>query len=371
MIKGSKSWLVAVVLIMALLFTGCSQKQIESAEPSGVPVTVANVEQKTVPLDVQAIATVEPYSTVDIKAQISGQVETVHFREGDYVQKGQLLFTIDQRPFRAALREAEAALARQKAEAANAHAQAARYRKLLQEGVVAAERAEQVQTEAEALSSAVEADEAAVENARLQLAYTTIRAPINGRTGSLMLHEGNLVKANADDPMVVIHQIEPIYVSFSVPEDRLDEIKQHAARESLTVLAKVPGSDEPERGSLTFVDNKVDRQTGTILLKGTFANREKRLWPGQFVNAVLRLSEQKNAIVVPTEAVQTGQEGQYVFVVRPNQTAEMRPIVVERELARETVVRQGLEVGETVVTDGQMRLVPDAPVRIKGGGEGS
>jgi len=306
---------------------------------------------------------------VGVKPQITGEIVGVHFTEGQDVKKGQLLFTFDPRPFEADLLRAEATLAQDEAKLKNAEVEAHRYTKLVEAGVVAKEQAEQIQTNHEALVATVKADRAQVEYARVQLIYTKIYSPMDGRTGNLMLHRGTVVKANPDNPIITINQINPIYVTFSVPQQVLPEIKQHMAREKLKVTATIQGQEErPEAGTLTFVDNNVDLNTGTIKLKGTFANSERRLWPGQYVNVALTLAEQLNAIVVPTQAIQTGQNGSYVFVVKPDLTAESRPVKVERNVDNQAVIESGLSAGEKVVTDGQIRLVPGSKVEIKNGG---
>ncbi len=355
-----------VVFLLLLAVAGCSRAKVESANRPPVPVRVATVVRRTVPLDVRVIGAGEAYSTVSIKAQVSGELVGVHFREGDFVKKGQLLFRIDRRPFDAALQQAEANLARDKAQATNARQQAQRYEKLYQEGVASREQYDQLQTSADAADAAVRADEAAVAYAKLQLQYCFIYSPIDGRTGSLMVHVGNLVKANDVPILLVINQINPIYVNFSVPEDTLAEVKKYMAAGPLKVRAIIPDDPQhPEQGLLSFVDNAVDNTTGTIKLKGTFPNANRRLWPGQFVNVVLTLAEQRDAIVVPSQAVQNGQEGQYVFVVKADDTAEARPVVVGRRLEAETIILKGVVPGERVVTDGQLGLVSGAKVEIK------
>lgn len=361
----------AACLLGLLAGAGCSKRQDPRAAPPPVPVLVARVVEKTVPVEVRAIGTVEAYSTVSIKAQVSGEVTQVHFREGQDVRKGQLLFTIDRRPFDAALHQAEANLARDQAQEALAEVQARRYNRLFQEGVSAKEQADQMQANADALKAAVLADKAAVEYAKLQLAYCFIYSPIDGRTGSLMVHVGNLVKANDVPVLVVINQIRPIYVDFSPPEDVLPQVKRHMALGRLRVEASRP--DEPrhrEAGYLSFLDNAVDNTTGTVRLKGTFENTDHRLWPGEFVNVVLTLAEQPNALLVPSQAVQTGQGGQFVFVVKSDQTVESRPVVVSRILEGNAIVDRGVSLGEVVVTDGQLGLVPGARVQIKTGSQG-
>jgi multidrug efflux system membrane fusion protein len=358
-------------LLGLLVAAGCSKPQAAPAGPPVVPVTVATVVQKTVPVQVTAIGNVEAYSTVSIKAQVSGIITEVHFREGQDVHKGQLLFTIDKRPFEAALHEAIANLARDRARAENARIQARRYEKLLAEGVVSSQQNDQAVADADSLDATVRADEAAVERAKLNLAYCTIKSPMDGRTGSLMIHPGGLVKENDVPVLLVINQLNPIYVNFAVPEQYLADVKKYMAERKLKVQAFVPDDPKrPEEGPLTFVDNAVDNTTGTIHLKATFVN-QRRLWPGQYVNVVLTLTAQPNAVVVPAQTVQTGQSGQYVFVVKSDNTVESRPVVPGRTVQGETIIEKGLQPGEVVVTDGQLQLVPGSKIRIKGGGETS
>ena len=335
--------------------------------PSGysVPVTTATATLKTVPIQVHAIGNVEAYSTVSVKAQVAARVEKAYFTEGQDVKKGDLLFTLDRRPFDTALQQAEANLAKDQAQLENAKAEAERYTKLFQEGIVSKEQYDSMRTNADALAASVRADEAAIEKARIDLSYCTIQAPIDGRTGALLVHPGNLVKDN-DATLVVVNQIHPIYVTFSVPEQNLADIKRYRAEGPLKVEAIIPTQEQnPAKGVLTFIDNAVDNTTGTIKLKGTFENPDNRLWPGQFVNVALTLTTQPNAVVVPSQAVQTGQVGQYVFVVRQDMTAEYRPVVAGNNIAGETVIQKGLQAGETLVTDGQLRLVPGMKVVIK------
>ncbi|MBI3666444.1 MAG: efflux RND transporter periplasmic adaptor subunit [Acidobacteria bacterium] len=354
-------------------------------------MVIGQVVQKPMPIDLRAIGNVQAYTTVSIKAQISGELTAVHFVEGQDVKKGDLLFTIDPRPFEATLKQAEANLkqaeanlkqahanlAKDTAEAKNAEAEAARYAQLFKAGVAAAEQYDQFRTKADSSKAALQADEsaiqasesailanqAAIDTARLQLAYTAIRAPMDGRTGSLMVHQGNLVKANDVPILVVINQIHPIYVAFSVPEQYLPEVKRRMAQGKLKVQATPKDGGRPVTGQLTFVDNNIDLNTSTIILKGTFANEDNSLWPGQFLDTVLTLTTQKDAIVVPSQAIQTGQQGQFVFVVKPDSTVEARPVVVARRTEQETVIDKGLQPGERVVTEGQLRLVPGARVR--------
>lgn len=363
-----------VLLWAALgLSSACSSKggAGDPAAPQGrsaVPVTVASVVQRTVPVEVRAIGTGEAYSTVSVKAMVNGEITRVNFVEGQDVKKKDLLFAIDSRAYEAAVKQAEANLARDVAQEKNATDQAQRYNGLYAQGIMPKQTADQYQTNLDALEEAIRADKAAVETARVLLSYCSIYSPIDGRTGSLLIHQGNVVKANDTVSMVVINQIAPIYVDFSVPEQFLPEIKRHMAVGKLKVRAVIPNDPgPPEDGDLSFVNNTVDSNTGTILLKGTFSNPQRRLWPGQFVNVVLTLSATPNAIIVPTRAIQTGQEGQFVFVVKSDRTVEMRPVVVGASLDADTVIEKGVQVGETVVTDGQLRLVPGSKVEIKSG----
>jgi multidrug efflux system membrane fusion protein len=364
-----------------------------------VPVTAAVAVQKDVPIQLRPIGNVESYSSIPVKAQIGGELTRIHFSEGQDVKKGGLLFEIDRRPYEQALhqaeanlnrdvaqeKQAEANLARDLAQAENARTQASRYAKLAAEGVVSKEQNDQMRTTAstadeglradraaiESARAAVLADKAAVETARLNLEYCEIRSPIDGRTGSLQVKVGTLIKAQADTAMVTINQILPTYVTFSVPEDQLGPIRKSMAQGPLPVAAYAPGDpSEPARGQLSFIDNTVDSTTGAIKLKATFPNKERKLWPGQFVNLVLTVGTEKSAIVVPSEAIQTGQQGQYAFVVKPDQTVENRVVSTGRTVERETVVLKGVAPGETVVTDGQLRLIPGFKVAIPNAGAG-
>lgn len=355
---------VLSISVMALV-PACSKKAAQPPKPPA-SVTAGTVIQKTVPVQIRAIGNVEAYSTVAVKSQIGGELIRVHFKEGLDVKKGDILFTIDPRPYEAALKEAEANLAKDTAQVENAREEVRRYADLVKKGYVAQEQYDQIRTNAAAFEATVNADNAVVENARLQLKYCFIYSPITGRTGNLIANQGNLIKANADTAMVVINQIQPIYVNFSVPEQNLSEIKKYMAGRNLRIEAFLSKEDmNPEQGLLTFIDNTVDMATGTIKLKGTFTNKEKRLWPGQFVNVVLTLTEQPDAIVVPSQSIQTGQKGQYVFVIKNDLTVEDRPVTVGRTLNSETVIEKGLQPGEKVVTDGQLRLFPGVKVEIK------
>jgi multidrug efflux system membrane fusion protein len=358
--------IVALLIAAGFLFVASCAKKQEPVKRPPVPVTVGTAIQKTVPVQLTAIGNVEAYSTIQVKSQIGGLLTKVHFREGQDVSKGQLLFTIDPRPYEAQIKQAESNLARDSAQLEYAREQSVRYAELVRKGYVSKDQYEQFRTNAATAEAVMNADRAVLENAKLQLKYCYIFSPISGRTGGLASNQGNLIKANADTAMVTIQQVEPIYVTFSVPEQDLPEIKKYMARGRLAVSASVvQDSGRPEQGVLTFVDNAVDTTTGTIKLKGTFANKDRRLWPGQFVNAVLILTSQPNAVLVPTSAVQTGQDGQYVFVVKAGNTVEMRPVAAGITVGGETVIDKGVAPGETVVTDGQLMLSAGARVEVR------
>ena len=386
---------LSTALAVALLLAGCNSPKAQTAgPPPPVPVSVATATQETVPVEVRAIGTVEPSSTVQVKSQITGELLRVHFVEGGNVNKGDLLLEIDPRPYQEALQQAQAALekdtaqlqqaeanlARDRAQAKNAQADAARYEALAKQGVVSRTQSDQFGATADALAESVRADQAAIESARaslksdraaidrakLDLSYCQIRSPVSGRAGNLLVHAGNLVKANGDNALVVINQITPIFASFGVPEERLPAIRQSSAARKLPVqvsLQNDPG--KTARGILTVIDNTVDPNTGTIRLKATFANQDHLLWPGTFVNVVLTLGTQGNSIVVPAEAVQAGQKGQFVYIVKPDQTVEPRNITTGPAIGRKVVIQSGIAQGEIVVTDGQLRLLPGSKVELK------
>jgi len=330
-------------------------------------VAAALAVRKDVPVQLRAIGAAEAHAAVIVKTMVNGQIEKVGFREGQDVRKGDLLFTIDPRPYEAALKMSEATLVKDLALKENAEKDVKRYAYLIEKDLVPRQQFDQVVSNAAALAATVRADNAVVENSRVQLSYCFIRSPIDGRTGSLLVKEGNVVKAN-DTVLVSINKIAPIYVAFSVPEQYLADIRKYRESGTLAVEAVIPGQeDKPVRGTLTFIGNSVDNTTGTIPLKGTFANGDRRLWPGQFINVTLTLATRRGAVVVPTPAVQTGQQGQYVFVVKPDLSVEARPVVAGQAAGGETVVEKGVQAGERVVTDGQLRLVPGARVEIKKG----
>jgi len=353
-------------LLTALLLPACSEKK--KPPPPAVPVLAAAVTERTVPVELKVIGNVEAYATVNIKARVGGQITQVNFREGQDVEKGQLLFVIDPRPLETALRQAEANLARDKALAGKAQADARRYAELIRRQFVSQQEYDQAKATSESLAATVKADEVVVQNARLQLSYCFITAPIAGRTGNLIAHQGNQIKADADTAMLVINQIQPIYVAFAVPEQNLADLRKYQAAAEVPVEAVITGDEKnPEKGVLTFIDNTVDKTTGTILCKATYANTQKRLWPGLFVNVVVKLTTQPHAILVPSQAVQTSQAGQFVFIIKEDLTVETRPVEVGRSLDSEVIITKGLTPGERVVTEGQLRLVPGAKVKIKSG----
>jgi len=332
-----------------------------------VPVTVSTVVQKSMPIEIRVIGAVEAYSVVSVHAQITGQLDNVNFKEGDDVKKDQVLFKLDRRPLEASLLQTQANLQRDIAQAANAKVVAQRYADLAARNIATTEQVETSRTSAAALEATVAADRAAVESATVQLQYATIASPIEGRTGALMVHEGNLVRAQDQAAMVVINQVAPIYVSFSIPESRLPELKRFLSLGALQVEAKPPNDENPSsHGHITFVDNNVDQTTGTIRIKATFTNEDHRLWPGQFVNVIVALTKDPTAVVVPTAAVQVGQQGQYAYVVKADKSVEYRAVAVERTAGLETVIKSGLKPDETVVTDGHLRIVAGSRVSIKG-----
>jgi multidrug efflux system membrane fusion protein len=398
------------MVVLSLALCGCSgSTSAKSDTPGGgsgkgggrrgmggdVPVMVATAKERDVPVEIQVIGNVEAYSTITVKAQVGGLLTNVFFHEGDFVKKGEKLFTIDKRPLEAAynqalaniardqasLGQAQANLARDEAQAKYQDTQAKRYAELTKSGVISRDQSEQLRASADAMAQAVNADKAAIqsaqaaigastataENSKVQLGFTDIYSPIDGRTGNLTVKLGNVVMANSMD-LMTINAVEPIYVTFSVPEAQLPDVKKYLAQGKLAVRARpqdVETADE-ETGSLTFIDNTVDVTTGTIKLKGTFPNTDHKLWPGQFVRVTLRLTTQKNAVVVPNEAVQTGQTGSFVYVVKPDRIVEYRTVTTGARVDQDMVV-DGLEAGETVVTEGQLRLAPGSKVSVKDG----
>jgi multidrug efflux system membrane fusion protein len=383
----SATGLCAIVLLSFIAVPACSSGgAAENAPPAGsgraggegagragrgagaaVPVTLGSVVQKPMAVNVRVVGNVEASSTVNVRAQVTGELKTVEFKEGDEVAEGQLLFTLDPRPFELAVKQAEATLSRDQAQSKTADANLARSRDLLDKGLVSPAAHDATLSQANALKSTVAADQIAIDNAKLQLQYTRITAPVSGRTGALLVHVGSLVRNNDTNPLVVINQVSPVYVSFAVPARLLEQIRGERAHQGLRVLAAPAGTtDAPVTGSVSFLDNAVDPTTDTIRLKATFPNRDRRLWPGAFVDVTLRLSENPSALVVPNSAVQASQTGELVYVVKPDQTVETRAVTVAWTEGDESVIASGLRAGETIVTDGQLRLVPGAKVVAQG-----
>ncbi len=362
----------AALLLLApvalLLPAGCRREAAAAAgPPPPVPVVAAKAEARDVPVVVTAVGNVEPYQSVTVKTMIGGELSRVHFAEGDAVRRGGTIFTIDPRPYEAELRRAEAQLARDRAQLENARAEERRYSELVARDYVTREQYDRAVTQVAALEATVKADEAQVQQQQVELSYTTIRSPLDGRTGRLLVHEGNVVKAN-DTTLVTINQLRPIKVAFAVPQDRFPEIRARHAAGALVVEARPEGSGAGASGRLEFVDNAVDRQTGTILLKAVFPNDDDALWPGQFVTVRLVLATRPGATVVPTEAIQTGQKGPFVFAVTSGRTVEMRGVRPGLADGPFTVVEEGLAPGDEVVTDGHLRLFPGARVEVKSAG---
>lgn len=396
---------VAVAAILALSLTGCGEKGAADAKKGGlkkgdavVPVALAKVVARDVPVDLQVIGNVEAFSTVVVKARITGPIDKVHFNEGAFVRKGDKLFSIDPAPFQTALSQAEANLAKERAGLQQAKAnlnrdiaqqkflaqQAGRFASLQKEGVVSKEQAEQQQSSVDVVNqaiaadeaaiasaqAAIEASEAAVKTARIMLGYTSVSSPVDGRTGTLIMREGTLATANVTE-LVSISQVQPVYVTFSVPESQLGVVKDAMTRGKLPVNAAPPDDPaHPETGVLSFVDSSVDQTTGTIKLKGQFANPQRRLWPGQFVRVTLRLGVQSGALLVPNQAVQTGQDGPFVYRVTANQTVDAVPVKTAGRVNEDLVIGSGLSEGDMVVTEGQLRLAPGAKIRTREAGEG-
>jgi multidrug efflux system membrane fusion protein len=374
--KRKRSRIILGVVLLVVIAAATARALVKSGGKGGpraeiVPVSIASVEKKTVPLTTRAIGNVEAYSTVAIRALVAGELTKIHFKQGQEVKKGDPLFTIDPRPLQAALDQAEGTLAKDRAQLANARALEARYKKVYEEGIASKEDWDQYRTGADTQAGLVRADEAAVENARVQLSYATIRSPINGTTGNLLVYEGNLVKVNDTTPLVTVTQTMPIYVTFAVPEAELAKVNRARAAGPVRVEAALP-SDEghPLAGVLTFVDNAVDTTTGTIRLKGTFDNADRRLWPGQFVKVTVTTGVEADALVVPSQAVQAGQDGPYVYVVKDDQTVEARAVKPGPSSEGVVAVAKGLSAGERVVTDGQLRLYPGAKVELRAEGKG-
>ena len=378
--KRTCNLIIGLFCFFALVITGCKakppgdsgEKEVKGAARSAqkpVPVTADVAKLKDIPKEIRAIGNVGSFATVSIKARVSGELQKVHFKEGQDVARGKLLFTIDPQPFQASLREALARLEKDKALAAKAEDDYRRYENLMQRGSISREQYDQIRANLGALRATIQADEAVVENARVQLGYTSIYSPISGRTGSLLIDQGNMIKANDDNKaLIVIEQIQPIYVNFSVPESNLPEIMGRFKKETLFVTVMPEGAGPvPEKGRLSFIDNSVDPKTGSISLKGTFDNKSRQLWPGQFVNVVLTLGDLKDAVTVPSHAVQNGANGTYVFTITSDNKVEYKQVSAGMSYNGETVIEKGVLAGEKVVTDGHLRLTPGALVEITDG----
>jgi multidrug efflux system membrane fusion protein len=351
---------VVLVIVGAVAWWGLApsgNKGTAKPETRPQPVVIKPVQSKPMPVVITAVGTVQSQSVVLVRPRVEGEVMKVHFTEGRDVTQGDLLFTLDLRPAEAVRRQAEAQLARDKAQLERARADLRRYTELLKSGNVPVQKVEQTTADVAVLEAAIKADLAAIETSRLTMEYSQIRAPISGRTGVINAKQGNLAKPGDAQSMVTITQIMPINVAFSVPERHLSRIR--AGQKTGPLAATVTSTSDPslkEAGRVTFMDSAIDATTGTIGLKAAFDNAEMKLWPGQFVNVALTLGTEAEALTVPVEAVQAGQQGTFVFVVTPDGTAEIRPITVDRTLAGEAVITKGLAAGEKVVTDGQMRL---------------
>lgn len=366
-IIAASAVLVALAVALALYYAndGGAREKRPPPGPAAAPVTVIAALQQSVPVRLQAIGNVEPYATVALKARVDGQIVAVNFKEGQEVRRGEVLFRIDARPFESALKQAEANALRDAAARDQARSQERRYQELLEKNFVSKEAYAQIATNAQVAEASAKASQAALENARLSLAYCTIASPIDGFPGKVLLQAGNLVKANDVSPLVVINQVKPINVSFAVPEQTLGEVRARMTSAPLVVEATASGDGKPRAtGRLTFVDNAVDPSTGTIRLRAQFDNRDTSLWPGQFVNISVRLYEQVDAIVVPARAVQTGPSGQYVYIVKSDMSAELRKVIVERSEGEQAIVK-GVASGERVVTRGALRLAPGTRVEIR------
>ncbi|MGN6555454.1 MAG: efflux RND transporter periplasmic adaptor subunit [Verrucomicrobiota bacterium] len=352
-------------LCAALVVTSCSRDSSKDSKPkkAPVPVVVGVAKTQDVSVEIEAIGAVRAYSTVSVRPQITGPIIDVHFKEGEEVRAGDLLFSLDPRPWEAALNQAQANLKRDEAQMINARLQFERTSNLFESKIASQQDYDSAEATYLAAQSTAMADNAAITNAQVNLGYTQIRAPIDGRTGSVDVKRGNVVKA-PDDVLVTITQMRPIYVAFAVPEQELPAIRNRSRETTLPVKAFAPGdTDHPALGELTFIDNTVDTNTGTILLKATFANADHVLWPGQFVRTSLILSNLVQAVVVPSQAVQAGQSGEFVFVVKPDSAVELRPVTAGVMRDGWRVIQHGIKPGETVVTDGQLRLTPGAKIK--------
>jgi membrane fusion protein, multidrug efflux system len=361
---GARVCLVAGLVLAIGISPGCKKKNTGEGEVK-VPAEVATVIEKDMPNQLQVIGHVEPIQNVSVKALVTGTLLDIHFQEGQEVKVGDKLFTIDPGPFQATLNQAQANLAKDNASLANAAVENKRYQDLFKQDLISHEQWDQVRTNYEVLKASVKADKATVDNAQLNLGYTSISAPIAGRTGSLNFHKGDLIKSNDTTAMVMINQMEPIYITFSVPEGFLDDVKKSMAGGDLRITAAIPGDTSTlEQGTPTFVDNTVDKTTGTIMMKATFPNTDRKLWPGLFANVTVIFSIIPKARVIPNVAIMTNDQGQYVYVVKQDMSVEARPVVT-RPVGNDAIAEKGLQPGERVVTDGQLKLAPGLKVELK------
>ena len=357
---------VCIAAVALSVIAACSKKD-PPGQPS-VPVSVTTVKRASIPYIVNANGVAEPMQTVAVESQVNGILNRVTFAEGQPVQAGQVLFEIDSRPYVAVLDQVRAQLVRDQAMAVSAQRDAVRYAALVKEGYVTGSQADQAEANAASAAATVAADRANVQKAALDVANTTIRAPISGRSGSLLVRQGNLVKANSSPPLVVINQIQPILVRFSIAQSQLPDIQRYYRGGNALLVRATPseGSGVPLQGTLAFVDNNVDSTTGTVLLKARFSNPEGTMWPGQYMNVALQLYVDPNALTLPAPAVMTGQQGTYVYTIDTAGTARQQPVQVARTVDSVAVIASGLKDGERVVVDGQSRLVPGSKVAIKG-----
>lgn len=352
------------ILCIVCLLTACSSNDSSNKGRPSAPVTVSTAQKLNIERKLHVVGNVLPSATVGIKTRVTGELQEVHFIEGDTVKAGQVLFTIDQRPYAASLRESQARVAKTSAQLRKAEEDMRRYSKLVNDGYISREAYDQSTTDAAALRATISADKAAAESAALQLAYCTITSPITGRAGAIKADKGNMIKANADDSIVTIDALEPVYVLFAVPESHLPVITERQKQQPITVRVTPTGGKSVE-GTLTFVDNTVDTRTGTIKMRGTFDNADKSLWPGQFVQVVMTLGTLNDAIVIPSRAVLTGRGESYVYIVDADRKAQYRTVNVTLESEGQSVISDGLKEGEIVVDDGQVRLAPGIPVEIR------
>jgi multidrug efflux system membrane fusion protein len=344
---------------------GCTKPPPPKPDAPPAPVTVAVSEKRTVPVEVRTIGSVKAVASVAIRPRVGGQLTEVHFKEGEYVKKDQKLLVIDPRPYEAAVKLAEATLGKSLAVLKGAELDLARVEKVGVGGAASAVELDAARTAAATAAAAVAVDRAALDSAKLQVGFTTIFAPLDGRVGELLVNQGNLVEANGLNPLVVINQVSPIFVTFALPEQQLPAVAQARRERPLKVEAYLRDGEPPIEGRLAFIDNAVNTGSGTVLLKAEFPNKDRKLWPGQFLDVVLTVRDRPDSVTVPATAVQSGQKGNFLFVVTPDRKAELRPVAVAFEVGADAVIASGLSAGETVVTEGQLRLVHGTKVEVK------